>query len=446
MALRLVDCCRSTEAMSLYREYLKTQWSGLEEIRERQRKRLIRVVTHAFANVPYYREVFDRLSLSPDKIQSLEDLRKLPILDKEVIRSRQSDFLARDLKEYHPRRKATGGSTGRPLSYLLDKAARSSQWATMYRQWHIGGWRPGEKMVYLGGSSIFPSANDILKFIYVKLNNWIALSSFNMTGENMCNWLQMIRKSGVAYLHGYASSADLLATFADAHGFRDIRLKAVFTSAEALLPQYRQNLQRVFGCEVYDLYGANDGGGFAFECEVHKGLHCVSERAIMEIVDDRGNPVQPGQAGELVVTDLLNYSMPFIRYRVGDVATLGKAKCTCGRDLPMIGSIQGRSHDFVFTKKGARVHGEFFSHILRTRGWVDQFSVIQEENGDLVLLLKASSSKITAEVEGISNLLEQKFQGSHVSVVATQEMPVATSGKHRFVINKMLQGGTLSEV
>lgn len=436
-AIRLVDRFRDTDALNVYREYLHTQWSSPAIHRAYQITALKKLIAHAYTNTVYYRELFDREGLTPADFTALDSLSMLPILEKDTIRARQEDFIAKNMGQFSPKKKATGGSTGTPLSYFMDRDARSSHWATMYRQWHTGGWRPGTMLVYLGGSSIFPAANDVKRWVYVRLNNWKALSSFDMTEENMAKWLHMIRESKIRYMHSYASSANLLATFAEANGMRDFQLKSVFTSAESLLPRHRETIERVFRCEVFDLYGANDGGGFAFECEEHLGLHAVSERAIMEVIDTRGDPVASGETGELITTDLLNYSMPFIRYRVGDMASKKPKDCPCGRGLPLFSPIQGRSHDFVLTKKGAKVHGEFFAHLLRNRQWVDQFSVVQEENGDIVLLIRTMSRELPDEAKEIQGVLKQKFEGSNVSLQPALEMPVASSGKHRFVINKM---------
>ncbi len=436
-ALCLVDRFRDTDALNVYEEYLHTQWSSPAIHRMNQVNALKKLVAHAYTNTVYYRELFDCEGCTPADFTTLDDLSRLPILEKDTIRARQGDFIARNMAQFSPKKKATGGSTGIPLSYFMDRDARSSHWATMYRQWHTGGWRPGDMLVYLGGSSIFPTTSDLKKMVYVRLNNWKALSSFDMTEANMARWLGMMRESKISYMHAYASSANLLATFAESNGMRDFHLRSVFTSAESLLPRHRDTIERAFGCEVFDLYGANDGGGFAFECEAHLGLHAVSERAIMEVVDARGDPVAPGETGELITTDLLNFSMPFIRYRVGDMGSRRPEDCPCGRGLPLFSPIQGRSHDFVFTKKGAKVHGEFFAHLLRSRQWVDQFSVVQEENGDIVLLIRTVTRQLPEEAKEIQGVLKQKFEGSNISVQSTPEMPVARSGKHRFVINKM---------
>ena len=439
--LHLVDWFRGTDAVGQYEAYCKSQWLPRELILSLQWKKLTQLLQHAYTNVVFYRNLFDSLRIKPEDIRSWTDLNRIPVLTKEIIRANTHDLLARNADTFKPHRKSTGGSTGTPLVFYIDKLARSSQWACMYRQWNTGGWRPGDKLIYFGGSSIYPSSHALGRWVYAHLNNWLLFSSFAINDDNMRQWVRKIRSSNVRYMHAYASSAYLLAQFVGANGIPGISFDAVFTSAEPLHERYRETISRVFSCPVFDLYGANDGGGFAFECEQHDGLHCVSERAVIEILGDDGSPAGDGETGEIVSTDLLNFSMPFIRYKVGDLARADARACRCGRGLPLLKNIQGRSHEFLTTPGGEKVHGEFFAHMLRGRDWIIQFQVVQESQTELRLYLRVSTEGPADELRRLQTIIENKFHGMDVHIQTTNNLLRAPSGKFKYVMNNTLDQG-----
>lgn len=436
--LRLVDFFRKTDALSLYEDFLKTQWLPEEQIRQIQWKKINSLLNHAYHNVPYYQRIFDSNGMKPDDVKCIDDFRKIPILTKDIIRTNSKDMVSKKKKIFQAHRKATSGSTGNTLTFYMDRKSRSAQWATMYRQWNVGGWNPGDRIVFLGGSSIYPSVHALMMWFYVKLNNWLPLSAFDMSDENMGKWLEKIRRSGAKFMHAVAASAYILAKYAENNDIKGIRFNAVFTSADPLLPNYRETIQRVFSCDVFDLYGANDGGGFAFECEEHNGLHCVSEKALIEVLKEDGSAAGEGESGEIVSTDLLNYTMPFIRYKVGDIATVELNPCKCGRGLPLLKNIRGRSNDFVTTKGGLKVHWGYFAYLFREIDWISQFYVVQEDKYTLSIYLKPDMQPSKDKIAWIRNTIEKKFCGTNINIRFTGNIPIAASGKFKHIINKTL--------
>jgi phenylacetate-CoA ligase len=307
----------------------------------------------------------------------------------------------------------------------------------MYRQWNVGGWEPGEKVVLIAGSSLYPSIHSAEKWLYVKLNNWLLLSAFGMSDSIMFKWADRVRRCKARFMHGYASSIYLFAKFLIDHNINDIKLRSVCTSAEPLLPHYRDTISAAFSCEVFDLYGAVDGGAFAFECERHSGFHCV-ENSYIEIVKEDGRSAEDGETGEIVSTDLYDYAMPFIRYRTGDLATAQVSDCSCGRKLPLLKNIMGRRHDYLVTKDGQRVHGEFFAHVIRGYDWISQYYVVQDSPSCLRIYLKTDRQAAQHEVESIRTVIQKKFIDAHLTIELTDTIPQYSSGKFRYVINKSL--------
>lgn len=436
--LHLVDRFRRTDSLKLYQELLKTQWCSRQKIDGVQWMKIKDLLNHAYNNVPYYRILFDTHGLKPNKIRNIMDFRRLPILTKDIIRANSGDMLAFNRKSFQPRKRGTSGSTGIALPYYIDRKSHSEQWANVYRIWHIGGWGPGDKIIVLAGSSLHPSLHALRKWIYVGLNNWLLLSAFNMSEDNMMRWVSKIKRFKARFMHGYPTSIYIFARFLEDNNIRDIRFQAVFTTAEMLQPKYRDIIGKVFSCPVFDLYGAGDGNGYAFECEEHEGLHCASESSYIELLTDDGGVASNGQPGQIITTDLSNYAMPFIRYKVGDIAIPNSEPCKCGRGLPILKKILGRSNDFVTTKNGQIVHGTFFEYLFRVKDWISQFYVVQESESQLSVYLKPNKSPPISEVKSINRILQAKFNRMTVNISFTQNIPTSPSGKFKFIVNKTL--------
>lgn len=436
--LFLVDYFRKTDALKMYQEFLKTQWLSREELFQIQWIKIKNLVNHAYNNVPYYHNLFDKMRLKPFDIRTIEDFRKIPILTKDIIRRNYNNILANNKFIFQPRKKKTGGSTGNTLRFYIDRKSHSALWAFMYRSWNIGSWNPGEKIIFLGGGSLYSSTNEFRKMIYRKLNNWLFLSAFDSNEQNMWKWIKKIKKFRAKYMYAYASSAYLFANFLENNGIRDISFKSVFTTAEVLYPKFRQVIEKVFSCEVFDTYGGVDGAGYAFECKEHNGLHIVVENSYLEILNESNNIVKDGEEGEVVSTDLYNYAMPFIRYRVGDIATFTSNSCMCGRGLPLLRNIKGRSCDFIISKNGTKVHGEYFSHLFEEVAWISQFYVVQNSKEEILIYLKIDNNYSEREFKKLRRIMKNKFADMEIKIILTEKIPMMPSGKFKFVENNML--------
>jgi phenylacetate-CoA ligase len=436
--LRLVDLIRKTDALSMYREFLDGEQRTPAEVEREQVRKVRELLVHAAAQVPHYTQLFRDLHFDPQDVRSLKDLRALPIVTKAEMRNAGDRFVAKNAGAFEPSHRSSSGTTGEPFSYLLSRQARSAQWASMYRQWNIGGWEPGDPIVYLGGTSLFPSIHAVGRWVYEHLNSWLALSAFDMRPESMDRWLGEIRRRGIRFMHAYPSSAHILATRALKTGVT-MKFDAVITSAEVLHPHQRARIEEAFCCKVFDFYGANDGGAFAFECEQHAGLHGVAERAVIEIVRDDGSPAPDGEVGRVISTDLLNFAMPFIRYDAGDRAAMDPAGCCCGRGTPTLAHIAGRSNDYVRTPTGRRIHSGFFSYLVRGKPWVDQFQVVQESPTALIMYVKPRDGFPETDIPRIQEALAAGCEQMTVTVTVCDSIPAAPNGKYQYIVNHTLQ-------
>jgi phenylacetate-CoA ligase len=435
----LGDLALGTSVMKYYHWLQKSQWYSPEQLHEIQNSKLKNLISHIYNNVPYYKKLFMDYGLIPNDIKDMNDLNKLPILTKEIIRSHFDEFIPVNFKNYKPILNLTGGSTGEPLRYYITKDVASISWAGMYRGWGWAGYKFGDKRITFGGSSLVPNKKpSFLQLTRQRLERNLPLSVVSMNKEKYESCIAIIRKYKPIFLKGYPSSIYLLADYCMNNKINDIRFKAIFSTAEVLLPQYRELIQIQFNCKVYDQYGSYDGGGQALECEKHSGFHITVEKVIMEIVDENGSHVPPGQPGRIIVTDLHNYAMPFIRYDVGDIGVMDNEPCSCGRNLPMLKSIEGRTTDIIKFSNGICISGPAIVHLFRLQTHVKQYQVIQNAKDELLIkIVKAEGySDIDTEIF-MSVLKHHAGEGIEINLEFCDEIPTGSNSKYRFIISKV---------
>ena len=373
----------SFPAYRYYRQLRRTQWLSPDAIRALQERRLRVLIKHAYRHVPYYRDLFDRSGIDPDSIKTLDDLPRLPVLTKDDIRRNlHFDLVA----EGHDKRRmvpiTTSGSTGEPLILYADKTQLEMRWATTLRNIEWTGYRFGDRQVRLWHSTIGMSGLQACK---ERLDAWLSrrtfFPAFAMDEAGIARYLEVLRARRPALIDGYAEAFHLIASYLGAQRVDGVRPKGIISSAQTLSRESRQVIEEAFQTQVFDKYGSREFSGIAHECEAHRGHHVNAESYIVEIMRD-GRPARPGETGEVLVTDLNNTCLPLIRYALGDLATATDPVCPCGRGLPLIGEIQGRTQAIIIGTNGCFLPGTFFAHLLKDYGHIiKQFQVVQERLG-----------------------------------------------------------------
>jgi phenylacetate-CoA ligase len=435
---RLIDLIRRTDALRCLEEIRAFQWRSPAAIAKYQAAALASMLQHCYEQVPFYREVFDTCGWQSWSSDPLVMLRRLPVLDRQTVQAQRERFFARNAAAFQPRPSNTGGTTGRVLHYAISRAAHSASVAYNMLQWEDAGYQLGDKMIYLGGASLYPSLRSVISWGYTRLQNLVPLSSFDMDEQRIDLYISKIKKAKARFMRGYAGSIALLARQVIGRGRADVRFDAIFTTAETLYPHFRQTIEQAFRCKVFNEYGARDGSILAFECSRHEGLHISSSSCIVEILDGASNPVPPGTTGDVVLTSLDNFAFPFIRYRNGDRAVLSAKPCSCGRGLPLFQDVEGRSGDFITSPKGVRVHSEFFSHIFWEYPRIKQFQVRQDKGDevDILLVLDGGRRLSSAEEERIRELIQSRCgDRMRVRVETLDNIPLPPSGKARYVVS-----------
>jgi len=263
------------------------------------------------------------------------------------------------------------------------------------------------------------------------------LPAFEMSESKLDSFIASIRSTRPKMLFGYPSALTHIGRHAQKRGIAmdDLGIKVAFVTSERLYDDQRTTISQVFGCPVANGYGGRDAGFIAHECPAG-GMHITAEDLVLEIINEAGEVQLPGVAGEIVVTHLATQDFPFIRYRTGDIGVLDTALCTCGRGLPMLKEIQGRSTDFVIAADGTVMHGLSLIYILRDLPGVQSFKVVQESRAKTRVLVVAGPGFQSSYPETIVDGFQRRLgAGVEVQVDVVDNIPAEKSGKFRYIVS-----------
>ncbi|THF63655.1 phenylacetate--CoA ligase family protein [Pseudothauera nasutitermitis] len=414
-----------------------SQWWPRERIEALRVARLRALLVQAGTHVPYYREVFARIGFDPRELHTLADLRALPLLTKALVREHVDALRADDARALA--RFNTGGSSGEPLVFYIGRERVERDVAAKWRATRWWGVDIGDPEIVVWGSPIELGAQDRLRALRDRVLRTELLPAFDMSAARLDEFVARIRARRPAMLFGYPSALCLIARHAEQRGQRldDLGVRVVFVTSERLYDHQRETLQRLFGCPVANGYGGRDAGFIAHQCPAG-GMHLSAEDVVVEILDGEGRVLPHGEAGEIVVTHLATRDFPFIRYRTGDVGVLDDAPCACGRGLPLLREIQGRSTDFVVAADGTVMHGLSLIYILRDLPGVRAFKVVQEALDRVRVLVVPGEGFGESGRRAIDEGFRRRLgQGVTVQVEEVGEIPAERSGKFRYIVSKV---------
>jgi len=434
----LAHQCGDTSFYPAYKTLIRNQWKPYDELKRDQEKQLRHLIEFSYENIPYYRNLFKGLGLSPKDIQTIEDLEKLPILTKDIIKEHWEELKPVNLSSMKYSNQATGGSTGTPFAYRLSKRDRFLGGALLYRGWGYGGYELGDRTIFLAGSSLgFDTKSRLTTFVHETGRNLRKLSSFDMGENEMREYSRTINSFKPKFIRGYASSIYFFAKWIEENSLSIHSPIAVFTTSDNLFPHMRTKISEVFDCEVYDGYGLNDGGVSAFECPEHAGLHIDTERSIMEVVDSEGHQIDRGE-GQILATSLYNYVMPFIRYTTGDDGHITDDVCGCGRGYPLLKEIVGRTTDVLFTPEGKNIHGWFFLYIFWDYGvGIKEYQVVQETLEKVVVKIVPEKGFDEKQLDRIREIVAKRSPGWDIEFKYVDTIERSGAGKYKFIINNI---------
>lgn len=404
-----------------------------DEIKRVQEKKLKKIVKHAYLNVPFYRNLFDSLNLKPCDIETLNDLIKIPITTKEKIQENYPDrIVSRNINIDKCDVVSTTGSTGMPLKICFSNKERSYLGALFNYFYSEAGvnWNDQIFMIRHFPTSLRKDLRDRLKLKYFGIKS---ISVFD-TIERI---IDALIKINPAYIITFPSMLTLIAEEIKAKNIPDIKPKKIFAMSETLTDSLRSRLSKVFNSDVIGHYGSEEFGTLAFECKQHTGYHIIADHAVIEIIKDHQN-IDSSKMGEVVVTGLNNFTMPLIRYKLGDIAILSNEKCLCGRGLPLIKQIVGRDDDFIILPSGKKISPRMINAIENIPG-VMSYRTIQEARGRILVKLVKGKDFGQNTVNEVQNQIKLGCLGEEIEVKVeiVKEIQRASRGKIRAIISNL---------
>lgn len=429
----LQERLKGHDTVRIRRRMEDSQWWAPERIEAFRIERLRSFLTDISQHVPYYRDRFAEQGFHPESISQITDLQSLPLLTKAIIREEKDRLRADDARGLA--RFNTGGSSGEPLIFFIGKERVAHDVAAKWRATRWWDVDIGDPEIVVWGSPIELGAQDRLRLFRDTLMRTELLPAFEMSESKLDRFLDRIRARRPRMLFGYPSAISHIAGHAQRRGvdMRQLGIRVVFVTSERLYDHQRDTISCVFGCPVANGYGGRDAGFIAHQCP-HGGMHITAEDIIVEIIDPDGHPVPAGQAGEIVVTHLATRDYPFIRYRTGDIGVLDDRLCPCGRGLPLLKEIQGRSTDFVVGVDGTLIHGLALIYVLRDLPCVASFKIVQESLALTRVFIEPNHEFKPEAIALIENGLKRRLGDTvHIEVELVDRIPPEQSGKFRYV-------------
>lgn len=432
----LHEMLKGHDSVRVRREMERTQWLSPAELSLLRLARLRHFLATIGESVPYYRELFTRISFDPASLTSLGDLTRLPTMGKSEIRE-HAERMKRPGARLRPM--STGGSTGSPLRFFLSTERIGHDVAAKWRATRWWGVDIGDPEIVLWGSPIELGRQGRARLWRDRLIRSTLLPAFEMSTERVRGYLAEIERRHPRMLFGYPSALAHLASAAlrDGRPLDRLGIRVAFVTGEVLYPEQRRVMEEAFGCRVANGYGGRDAGFIAHECP-SGGMHLTAEDMVVELLGEEGAPVPDGTRGEIVVTHLATADFPFLRYRTGDMAVAATGDCPCGRTLPRLESIEGRRTDFVVSSDGTVMHGLSLIYVMRELQEIEAFRIVQES------LDHTRVEVVTAEelAEGTRRTIEDGFRtrlgaGVRIDVERVPSIAAAASGKYRYVESRV---------
>jgi phenylacetate-CoA ligase len=407
------------------------------ELEQLRRAKLQRFVDYCYTHVPYVRRSMQGAGIGPGRIQTPEDLAIFPFMNKAEIRRNRQELQSDVAGKLASR--ATGGSTGNPLIFDISKRRTASHVACRQRVARWWGLTVGDPELALWGSPIELAHQDWRKSLRDKLLASTLLSAFEMNDATMSRYLNIIETGKFRQIIAYPSAIFQLCLHARKTG-RDLRrtgIKVVFVTSEVLFPHQREIISETLNCPVANGYGGRESGFISHECP-QGGMHILADAVIVEIIGPDGRVMPPGEAGEIVVTDLYSEESPFLRYATGDIGVLSRNRCSCGRVLPLLERIDGRANDSVVAPDGRIINAEALVYLLRDVEGIEQFKIYQKRVDFFhVQIVRNDRFRLEGEDKlrnGWGFLLRAPIK---VTFEYVPKLDADLSGKFRFIVSEV---------
>jgi phenylacetate-CoA ligase len=410
----------------------EAQWWDPDRIEKERRRALASLIDVAYREVPYYRQLLDAEQVAPADVSTVDALRRVPVATKEMLRRQYPDGTTRPTGQ-RTYEACSSGSTGTNFCVREDMETAGWYRASFLLALQWSGWTVGTPHLQTG-MTLDRSRDRRWKDRLLRCHY---ASAYDLSDAGLDRCLDEIERHRLAHVFGYPGSLYYLARRAAARGWNR-SLRSAVTWGDMLHPHYRRQIETAFRTRVFDTYGCGEGIHIAAQCGTANAYHVHALDVIVEYVDDQGEPLAPGQPGNVVVTRLHPGPMPLIRYAVGDVGVAVRGRqCPCGRGFEMMEGIQGRSGDVILTPSGNRLIVHFFTGVLEHFKEIATFQAVQEELDRVVIRVVPGPgfSARTAE-EATTRLKEHGLTGMTIEIEPVAAIPLPKSMKHRFILSR----------
>lgn len=417
----------------------RLQWSK-SRLSDFQNKQLRKVVRYAYDNVPFYHRMFRKLGLRPENIQTVYDLRKLPIIRKNDIKQNLDWVISREYPMDSLIRLSTSGSTGQPLSVFISRDEDDYRKAKHLKANIVCGQKPRDKYVTVTSPTHFGEVPKLSKIFRLYSRSFVSV--FDSTASQ----LKKIEAIKPDILAGYSSSLWLLAKEAQERGMHGLRPRLIFGGAELIDNISKNYIENVFGAPFYDQYATVEFERMAWQCTKREQYHIDSDSVIVEFLDRNGEEVASGESGEIVCTSLFSYAMPLIRYAVGDIGVRSDDVCSCGITLPLMKVIEGRKDSFITLSDGRILSPRVFTitmNVFELAGSIDQFRIVQTGTNSIRIEIKKKDDLIDENamasrlISHLSSKLKLDKCDVNFKVNFVDDIPLDKTGKLMAVVSEL---------
>jgi len=413
--------------------------ASADEVRQWTEQRLKRLLLHAAQNVPYYRDVLPDCGVVTDGLVRLENFQRIPLLTKAIIRQEGERLYSADHVFRKSYTNTSGGSTGEPVCFLQDKQYDDWNTATKIYFNRVLGKNLGDREIKFWGSD-----RDILKGTLTlkdrlinRLYNRRFFNSYQLDSQRLNELIRLNNTFRPKAYWSYMESALELARYLLESGQKFYGPDAVVSTIGPLTEEVRQTIETGMKTKVYNQYGSREAGVIACQCREQKGLHTFPWRQYVEVTDTTGRALAAGEQGNITITTLDNYSMPLIRYDIGDAAVLGGCDCPCGRHTQVLETVLGRTLGYFKKADGSLAHSHFLVQALFYRSWIQRFQVVQEAFDRIVIRieLKPRTQADPADLDDIRRKTQVIMgAGCRVEFEFVDKIERSASGKYVYTI------------
>ena len=418
------------------------QWLPIQELEKIQLKKLRKILSHSYEKVPFYKKYYDQHRVHPNDLKSLKDLNKFPIITKELARDtplEERKSTDADLSQCVTRK--TSGSTGIPVSILDNKYSLSYIDAYLFRRYLEYGYKLWAKICRTDTHPIetpTQTTKRARRELSKQTDRTGRLRSIPLEDGIEKN-IEMIKTERPQILMAYPSYLRVLAKIMQDQQDESIKPEIIMTHGEVLDEPSRTLFSSTFDSQVYNGYGCIEVAprGIAWECKQKSGLHINSDLVILEVLKD-GEPVSPGERGEVVATSLFRFSTPMIRYKIGDICTLSDEKCACGREMPLIKNIEGRLVDFLQLPDGQQIPPYTIMSNIQNIPGIGRYQIIQETKNKIIARIEKSKEFDQTTITKLKEVCNRLFSTDiQLEIDTVEQFPIDISKKFRVITSRV---------